>query len=176
MVCRCGLRHHQCHQPAYPPARGLFNEFEELSRWCAWRVSHVSLEEQFDRLAAEASGLPDRGELYTDKFPEKQACVERPTRRPRAMLGITRRRWRCSVRKRSEREEPWLTSQFQHRTQLQCRSWLLFRKLHLCLACPCSCACVEQAVGVGAIQTFLDTHPWYFGWSSQKKKNIQHSN
>ena len=22
VVCRCGLRHHQCHRPAYPPARG----------------------------------------------------------------------------------------------------------------------------------------------------------
>ena len=40
-------------------------------------VSHVSLEEQFDRLAAEASGLADRGVLYTDKFPGKQACVEK---------------------------------------------------------------------------------------------------
>ena len=40
-------------------------------------VSHVSLAEQFDRLAPEASGLADRGVLCTDKFPEKQACVEK---------------------------------------------------------------------------------------------------
>ena len=40
-------------------------------------VSHVSIEEQFDRLASEASGLADRGVLYTDKFPGKQACVEK---------------------------------------------------------------------------------------------------
>ena len=90
----------------------------------------------------------------------------RPKRRPRAMLGMTRRRRRCSVRKRDEREEPWLTSQFQHRTQLQCRSWLLFRKLHLCLACPCFCACDEQAVCVGPIQKVL----------KKKKKNTQHNN
>ena len=40
-------------------------------------VRHVSLEEQFDRFAAEASGLADRGVLYTDKFPGKQACAEK---------------------------------------------------------------------------------------------------
>ena len=27
--------------------------------------------------ASEASGLADRGVLYTDKFPWKQACVEK---------------------------------------------------------------------------------------------------
>ena len=36
---------------------------------------------------------------------------------------------------------------------------------------PVHASVPEQAVGVGAIQTFLDTHPWYFGWSSQKKKH-----
>ena len=74
----------------------------------AWEHLAVNDEDDFDRLAGEASGL-DRGELYTDKCPEKQACVERsrPTRRAPAMLGMTRRRRRrCSVRKRGERGEP----------------------------------------------------------------------
>ena len=72
-------------------------------------VSHVSLEEQFDRLAAETSGLADRGVLCTDKFPGQAL----------AMLCMTRRRRRCSVSKRGERKEPWLTRkrrQFQHRS------------------------------------------------------------
>ena len=43
----------------------------------AWEHLEVNDEDESDWLAAEASGLADRGELYTDKFPEKQACVEK---------------------------------------------------------------------------------------------------
>ena len=77
----------------------------------AWEHLEVNDEDEFDRLVAEASGLADQGELYTDKFPGKQACVERsrPMRQPLTMLGMTRRRRRCQVRKRGERKEPWLT-------------------------------------------------------------------
>ena len=35
----------------------------------AWEHHVVNDEGEFDRLAAEASGLADWGELYTDKFP-----------------------------------------------------------------------------------------------------------
>ena len=167
----------------------------------AWEHLVVNDEGELDRLAAEASGLADRGELYTDKFPGKQACVEKIE----ADEAATGDAWYDE----EEEEEAMLRQedgragggrganhrQVQHRTQLQCLSWFRCRKLHICLAWPCFCSCDEQvvgsqdclwycvpeglrtneqAVGVGAIQTFLDTHPLYPAWISKKKQKTQH--
>ena len=127
-------------------------------------VSHVSLEEQFDRLAAEASGLADQGVLYTDKFPGKQACVEKIE----ADEAATGDAWydeeeeeEAMLHQEEERAEGAVADEEEALTNANSSTAPSSsaaanasssaaagsRKLHICLACACFCSCEEQVVG-----------------------------
>ena len=160
-------------------------------------VSHVSLEGQSDRweraVHRQVSGEAGlRGKIEADEAATGDAWYDEEEE---AMLRPEERRAEGAVADEEEaRTNANSSTAVPQPAPAPVPQLAPMPQVHICLACPCFCSsdeqvvgsqdclwyCVsegprtnEQALGGGAIQAFLDTHPWYPAWIS-KKKNTQH--
>ena len=169
----------------------LFNEFEELSRLCAWGGAQSAM----CLLRSSSTGLLQRPQVFligascaqTSFWRSRLAWKDRGRRATSdACFDVEEE---AMLRQEEERAGGAVADEEESRTNASSST----APSSSAAASVSSSAAVGSAsasstsawlvhasvpamrVGVGAIQTFLDTHPWCFGWSSQKKKRREHT-